>query len=161
MGLHLLLEPQTGPVTSSQRRLLELCRDDCDRLDRLMRELLDLSRLDAERVFANLVSNAIRATGPGGAIADHAEPESDRSDEVVISIRDTGRGIPAEHLPRLFQTFSQVPGGPSGGAGLGLSIAKRIVEAHHGRIWVQSEPGRGSAFSFTLPLAHPIAACVT
>src|SRR5262249_25384982 len=113
-----------------------------------------------ERVIANLVSNSVRATSAGGRIrlgasaavttsAAIAASASGPPSVVPIAVADTGIGIAPEHLPRLFDTFSQVPGGASGGAGLGLAIAKRIVEAHGGRIWAQSEPGRGSVFSFT------------
>ena len=110
--------------------------------------LADKSQI--ERVLANLLSNAVRATEAGGTITVAAESAPEH---VVISVRDTGRGIPAEYLPRLFEKFSQVPGGSSDGAGLGLSIVKHIVESHQGRIWVQSEPSRGSVFSFSLPTA--------
>ena len=64
---------------------------------------------------------------------------------------DTGIGIPADHLARIFEPFAQVPGGTPGGAGLGLSISRRIVEAHGGQLTVQSTPGVGSTFTFTLP----------
>ena len=65
---------------------------------------------------------------------------------------DTGAGIPREYLSRIFEPFVQVPNAPQGGSGLGLTIARRIVEAHGGRLTVQSEPGRGSTFTFTVPV---------
>ena len=76
--------------------------------------------------------------------------------EVLFSVRDYGPGIPSEHLDRLFERFYRVDktrSRESGGTGLGLSIARHIVEAHHGRMWVESELGRGSRFCFTLPCA--------
>ncbi len=111
---------------------------------------------DAQRlaqVLLNLVTNAIRHTPPGGQIAVTAH----RSDagEVLVTVADTGEGIPVEHLPHVFERFYQVdPARSSRGTGLGLSIARSLVEAHGGRIWVESEPGAGSAFVFTLPLAE-------
>jgi signal transduction histidine kinase len=101
-------------------------------------------------VLANLIQNAVRYTPPGGRIELRAAPDA-RALRFVVS--DTGGGIAAEHLPRLFERFSRVPGAPAGGAGLGLYICKEIVEAHGGRVGVESDPGRGSLFWFTLPLA--------
>jgi signal transduction histidine kinase len=72
---------------------------------------------------------------------------------VAVSVSDTGRGIPPEYLPHIFDKFVQVPGMATGGAGLGLAISRLIVEAHGGQISVQSEPSRGSTFTFTLPVA--------
>jgi signal transduction histidine kinase len=72
--------------------------------------------------------------------------------EVRIVVRDTGSGIPAEHLPHLFDRFWQARDARRGGAGLGLAIAKGIVEAHGGRIWVESSLGAGSTFGFSLPI---------
>ena len=68
---------------------------------------------------------------------------------------DTGKGIPRDYLPRIFEPFVQVPGSRGGGAGLGLTISRRIVEAHGGQLTVQSEVGRGSTFTFTVPIAVP------
>jgi signal transduction histidine kinase len=106
-----------------------------------------------ERVIANLVTNAIRATERGGEIEVAAAL---RSGYLAISVRDTGRGIPHEYLSRVFEPFVQVPESSAGGAGLGLSISRRIVEAHGGQITVRSEPGQGTTFTFTLPVASRI-----
>jgi signal transduction histidine kinase len=103
-----------------------------------------------ERMVANLVTNAVRATPEGGAITVSA---ARRGALVAIAVRDTGRGMPADWLPRIFERFVQVPGASAGGAGLGLAISQHIVQAHGGQITVQSEVGRGSAFTFTLPVA--------
>jgi len=99
-------------------------------------------------VFANLISNALRHTPAGGSVTVAAEPAGPR---VRFSISDTGAGIPAEHLARVFDRFFRVPGSTGAGAGLGLSIAREIVEAHGGEIRADSTPGRGATFWFTLP----------
>jgi signal transduction histidine kinase len=72
---------------------------------------------------------------------------------VAVAVTDTGSGIPPEYLPRIFEKFVQVPNAPSGGAGLGLAISKHLIEAHGGQISVRSEVGRGTTFTFTLPVA--------
>jgi two-component system phosphate regulon sensor histidine kinase PhoR len=106
---------------------------------------------DAERgqqVVTNLVQNAIKFTQPGGQVAVFAEPAGD---EVVVSVRDTGVGIPADDLPRIFERFYKADRARSGGGtGLGLAIAKHIVQGHGGRIWAESIEGRGSTFYFSL-----------
>ncbi|HEX3478336.1 MAG TPA: CheR family methyltransferase, partial [Kofleriaceae bacterium] len=99
------------------------------------------------QVIANLVGNAIKFTPPRGEIRVAAAPGDD---EVRLSVSDTGPGIPEAQLARVFDRYWR---GSGQGAGLGLFIAKGIVEAHGGRIWVESTPGVGSAFHFTLPLA--------
>jgi len=76
-----------------------------------------------------------------------------RPGEIAFSVSDSGAGIAREYLSRIFEPFVQVPQAPGGGAGLGLAISRRIVEGHHGRLTVQSEPGRGSTFTFTVPVA--------
>jgi len=100
------------------------------------------------RVLLNLLNNAIRHTSAGQIEV------SVRQDGrfVAFSVRDTGVGIPAEYLPRIFDRFVQVPGATRGGAGLGLSIARTIVHAHGGEITVESTPDAGSTFTFTLPI---------
>ena len=201
MGILLLLEGSLGPMSERQERVIQVCRDDATRLDRLMRELLDLSKIESgdtapvrapvqastlahdaaqsvhmqaearrvrlnvdmpadlprvfadreqiQRVIINLLTNAIRATAAGGMITVRGE---ERGGDVAFSIADTGAGIPREYLARIFEPFVQVPNAPQGGSGLGLTIARRIVEAHAGRLTVQSEPGRGSTFTFTVPI---------
>ncbi|MGB9872952.1 MAG: ATP-binding protein [Anaerolineae bacterium] len=100
------------------------------------------------RVVANLVHNAIQFT-PSGEVTVRAEWVGD---EVVISVQDTGVGIAPEDLPRVFERFYKARGSRSGGAGLGLAIAKHIVLAHGGRIWAESALGRGSTFYVALPM---------
>jgi two-component system, NtrC family, sensor histidine kinase KinB len=201
LGVHLLLERAVGELNDKQVEVLSGCREDCERLDKLMRDLLDLSRIEAgeskpvlepvrtedlinsagqelkpqveakglafkidtsvglpnvlvdrsqvERVLASLVVNAIRNTKQG-EIKISALP---RGNFVAVSVSDTGGGIPHEYLPHIFDKFVQVPGAPTGGAGLGLAISRLIVEGHGGQISAQSEPQEGSTFTFTLPIA--------
>ena len=201
MGVHLLLEGALGELTDTQTEVLQACRQYCERLDKLMRDLLDLSKIEAgesqpqlgtvrardflstaveelrpqveakglrltvdapaelpcisvdrlqiERVLSNLVINAVRHT-KSGEINISAEQ---RDDHVAVSVHDTGSGIPSEYLPHIFDKFVQVPDAPTGGAGLGLTISKSIVEAHGGQISVQSQLGVGTTFTFTLPVA--------
>jgi signal transduction histidine kinase len=102
-------------------------------------------------VFSNLLGNALKYTPSGGKVRIFAAA----GDEAVrFSVEDTGAGIPAEHLPKIFDRFYRVPGqhGRSG-VGLGLAIAKEIVEVHGGSISAQSKVGEGSRFSFTLARA--------
>jgi PAS domain S-box-containing protein len=109
---------------------------------------MDVARIG--QVLANLIGNALKFTEPGGSIAVSARATDDN--RVVISVADTGRGIRAADLPRLFDRFWQASRGDlKRGTGLGLAIAKGIVEAHDGRIWVESAEGRGATFSFSLP----------
>ena len=102
------------------------------------------------QVFANLLSNALRFTSPGGSVTVRAAPEPNH---VVFSVEDSGTGIPAEHLGHVFEPFYRVPGQDAkSGVGLGLAIVKEIVNAHGGEVGVESEVGKGSTFRFTLPL---------
>ena len=201
MGIHLLLEDQGGTLGERQREILQVCREDAARLDQLMRQLLDLSKIESgteagrdslrpsatrctrpltpcafrlrrsrsssrltrrriclpswaiasslQRVIVNLISNAMRATPGGGAIRVAAAA---RGDQIAFSVADTGAGIPREYLTHIFEPFIQLPNAPPGSSGLGLTISRRIVEAHGGQLSVQSEVGRGSTFTFTLPV---------
>jgi two-component system, NtrC family, sensor histidine kinase KinB len=203
MGIHLLQEQRIGPMNERQRRVLSVCVEDTARLERLMRELLDLSKIESgdlhpvrtvvsaaalareaaeslrvqaqargvrldldvpdavppvfadrhqiERVIVNLLSNAIRATPAGGAIRVTAER---RGDEVRFSVADTGAGISREYLSKIFEPFARAPGSPQGGSGLGLTISRRIVEGHGGRLTVESDPGHGSTFTFSIPISR-------
>jgi PAS domain S-box-containing protein len=102
------------------------------------------------QVFDNLIGNAIKFTQAGGRVTAGA---TSRGHEVVFWVADTGRGIPSENLPRVFDRFWQATRKGRDGAGLGLPITKGIVEAHGGRIWVESAAGSGSTFFFTIPTA--------
>jgi signal transduction histidine kinase len=102
------------------------------------------------QVFDNLVGNALKFTRPGGRIRVGAALNED---EVQFSVADTGVGIATEDLPHVFDRFWQVRKDERRGTGLGLAIVKGIIEAHGGRIWVESALGRGTTFFFALPAA--------
>jgi two-component system phosphate regulon sensor histidine kinase PhoR len=105
-----------------------------------------------EQVLLNLVHNAVKFTPEGGQIVVVAAEEDGM---LRVSVRDTGVGIAAEELPRIFERFYKTdPARRSLGSGLGLAIAKHIVQAHGGMIWAESAPGHGTTISFTLPLAN-------
>ncbi len=207
MGVDILRQQLIGPLTPQQEELLTASKQDCDRLTKLVRDLLQLSKLesgkiefreeelDLRRVIAsaiqplllpfkekgvdlrvvvpdhlpkflgdeqqfswvvsNLVGNALRYTPGGGSVEIRAEVGANGF--LVVGVRDTGRGIAPEHLKNIFDKFVQVKqafDATPGSVGLGLSIAKEIIEAGGGRIWAESAPGKGSTFSFELPLAR-------
>jgi signal transduction histidine kinase len=102
------------------------------------------------QVFENLFGNAVKFTGGGGAITLGATP---RGNEVLFRVTDTGAGIAPADVPHVFDRFWQARTRGRHGAGLGLAIVKGIVEAQGGRIWVESTPGEGSTFFFTIPAA--------
>ena len=107
-------------------------------------------RTRVRQVLWNLIGNAIKFTDRG-QIAVSVRRDNG---EVLFTVTDTGIGIAAEHLPRIFDQFNQINPGRRGsisGTGLGLSISKSLVELHGGHIWVESRPGQGSAFHFALP----------
>jgi PAS domain S-box-containing protein len=200
LSIQLLQEGAAGELTTEQKEIVAAQREDLERLERLMHDLLDITRLEAgvipphfeltsprvlvdaaiqsviaqaetrgvlltgevpegipavradraqiTRVLVNLLNNAIRHTPPKGSVmlvvgADAAG--------IRFTVRDTGSGIPRDYLPRIFERFVQVPGATRGGAGLGLSIVRTIVQAHGGDINVESELGKGSMFTITLP----------
>ncbi|WP_224240423.1 HAMP domain-containing sensor histidine kinase [Hyalangium gracile] len=200
MAIHLCLEGVVGPVTEKQADLLFAAREDCERLQGIVDDLLDLSRIQAGRlllnlqristgmlvehalgahrvaaedrnvrltqeiapeveevevdadrvqlVLSNLVANGVRHTPSEGEVTVRVVREEGR---VRFEVKDTGEGIPPEEQARIFEKFYRAPGAPAGGAGLGLSIARDIVQAHGGEIGVTSAPGQGSTFWFTLP----------
>ena len=108
-----------------------------------------------EQILVNLLSNAVNYTPEAGVIDISAHQEDNM---VRISVHDNGIGIAAEHLPHIFTRFYRIDKSrsrPGGGSGIGLTISKHLVEAHGGRIRVESAgPGKGSTFSFTLPIAE-------
>jgi signal transduction histidine kinase len=106
------------------------------------------------QVLTNLISNAVKFTPEGGRIWIEGHVEAG---EAVIQVGDTGIGIPPEYHEKIFEEFQQLGSSEirEGGSGLGLTISRKIVEAHGGRIRVESAPGKGSRFFFTLPLEEP------
>lgn len=205
MSIHLCLEGVVGTMNAKQAELLTGAREDCQRLQIFIDDLLDLARLQAGRlemhpvpvglrelledarsaqqgaaegrgvtltielspqippiltvdperiglVFSNLLANAIRHTPSGGQVCLRARPAASG---LRFEVRDSGPGIPREFQREIFQKFFRIPDSPSGAAGLGLSIAREIVEAHGGEIGVDSEPGQGCTFYFVLPQPAP------
>jgi two-component system sensor histidine kinase ChiS len=111
-----------------------------------------------KHIFANLIGNAIKFTGDGGRAWVSFSRRGADENELLVEVGDNGRGIARDHYELVFREFAQVdasPSRPHHGTGLGLAIARRLVELHHGRIWVESELGKGSRFFFTLPLNVP------
>ena len=200
MAVHLCTEQVAGPLTDKQAELLYAAREDCDRLQAMVDDLLDMSRIESGRVelyplptpvgvlaesaveqfkteaeakgvrlsaditipevrvladhervghiFSNLVNNALRQTQREGSVILAA---SVTNGTVCFTVTDTGKGIPKEYQERIFEKFFQVPESGPKGTGLGLYIAREIVRGHGGDIGVESEPGKGSTFWFTLP----------
>lgn len=200
MAIHLCLEEAAGPLTDHQADLLHAAREDCERLRRIVDELLDLARLQGGRlrlhrrpvavralvdvaidaqaalaaegrvvlasaidpglpevsadedriqlVFANLLVNAIRHSPPGATVTVGA---TRRDGGVRIAVHDEGPGIATDRREAIFEKFQQ-GGETPGAAGLGLSIAREIVTAHGGTIGVDSTPGAGATFWFTIPM---------
>ena len=204
MGVDILYKEVLGSVNEEQKKILISAKDDVERLRKLVKDLLDLSRLESGRyelkkewvqiprlvgeavrsmqlqfnekkitidvgiplslpavavdphqytwVITNLLNNALRHTTPGGSVVITAQRGAA---ELQISIADTGEGIPKEYLDTIFEKFVQVAGVSQttpGSVGLGLAIAREVVEEHGGKIWVQSKVGAGSTFYFTIPL---------
>ncbi|HVK62230.1 MAG TPA: HAMP domain-containing sensor histidine kinase [Bdellovibrionales bacterium] len=103
------------------------------------------------QILSNLIGNALKFTPEGGAVAVKATFDEK---EVLVSIRDSGPGIPEDERERIFERFAQLKSKARNSLGLGLYISKTLVEAHHGRLWVDSKLGSGSTFYFTLPVNH-------
>lgn len=104
------------------------------------------------RILSNLLTNAAKYSPPGSRVRIEAQPAGEAA--VLLSVTDNGEGIPPDEREAIFQKFHQLAAHKGmGGAGIGLAFCKMAVEAHGGRIWVESAPERGSAFRFTLPLA--------
>jgi two-component system, OmpR family, sensor histidine kinase VicK len=110
------------------------------------------------QALTNLLSNAIKFSSPGGTVwltVEVAASEQNLPKEAVFRVQDEGQGIPSDQLERIFERFQQVDSSDSrkkGGTGLGLTICRKIIEQHNGKIWAESNPGCGSTFAFTLPL---------
>ena len=105
------------------------------------------------QVLQNLISNAVKYSPGGGQLSVSVLPSEEQADEILFSVSDEGLGIPQEYLGRLFQKYARVDTGEAGkikGTGLGLWICREIIKAHGGKIWVESEVGKGSNFRFTL-----------
>jgi PAS domain S-box-containing protein len=159
-------------AASVEAGMLRIAETDCD-ADELVRSAVEVltplaesrsiavnvhagtrRRVRADRnrilqVFSNLLTNAFGHTPEGGSVEVRAEDDVEGTVRFVV--RDSGTGIDAADLPRIFDRFWQARRASRAGAGLGLAIARGIVEAHHGRIWAESAPGAGATFSFTLP----------
>jgi len=134
-----------GPLARSKNIVLS-----CE-ADPLPAVQADSRRLD--QILNNLVSNALKFTGEGGSIQLHAR--HDQRNGIVVRVQDTGVGISRDEIANLFQKYQQSTSGKTSehkGTGLGLVISKMIVEAHGGKIWVESEEGKGTTFIFTLPV---------
>ena len=204
VGVEMLKEGMLGDLTPRGKEVLEAIGSDCERLSRLIDNLMELSRIEsgtiyvdveaidatvlvtealrplkiqAERqgielicdfppevlpvaadfnksvwVLTNLVGNAMRYTDPGGTITVKVRQRGKR---FFFTVEDTGSGIPQEHLEKIFRKYVQISDPTqkrTGGVGLGLTIAKDIITAQNGEIWVESEVGKGTKFTFTLPI---------
>jgi signal transduction histidine kinase len=154
------LEPiRLAPLVERVVKEIEVARP--DRRVEIRNEVpSDLPAVEADRqrihqLLFNLLDNAHRFTPPGGVVSIRAARENGSCE---VSVEDTGPGIPAEHLPLVFERFYRVDPSRSrddGGTGIGLAIARSVVEAHGGRIWAESSLGGGSTFRFVLPIQGP------
>jgi two-component system, NtrC family, sensor histidine kinase KinB len=204
VGVEMLKEGMLGDLTPRGKEVLEAIGADCERLNRLIDNLMELSRIESGTIYveaeptdvadlvqeavrplklqaekqgieliadlppelppvaadfnkavwvmANLVGNAMRYTDPGGTITVRVRQRGKRH---FFTVEDTGSGIPKENMEKIFRKYVQVSGPGrkgAGGVGLGLAIAKDIVMAHGGEIWVDSEVGKGTTFTFTFPV---------
>ena len=155
----LFVEPRGEHVASILSEAVGACREQAVEKSLQISQHLAPDQLavvcDRDRVLqvlGNLIGNAIKFTPQGGRVDVSAEP---CDDEVLFAVRDTGVGVSAKQLPHVFDRFWQATPKARLGSGLGLTIAKGVVEALGGRIWVESRPGKGTTFFFTLPLSAP------
>ena len=141
-----------GLEKNAQDKGLKLIADISDDISSVIAD-----RVRLEQVIVNLVDNAIKYTNSGAV-----RVTVNMADNMLkVDVEDTGIGIPEKDIPRIFERFYRVDKGRSrdlGGTGLGLAIVKHIIQAHNGKIWVKSIPGRGTTFSFALPLNSSVAA---
>lgn len=148
-----------GPILTETHRMMEAkAARKSVLLQRVSVEGLGTIRGDRYRilqVLSNLVGNAIKFTPAGGSITLRARPSPG---SIVVSVEDTGPGVPEEDVPHIFNRFWHSSRRKHGGAGLGLAIAQGIVEAHGGKIWLENRPGGGATFAFELPVAEEGAA---
>ncbi len=112
--------------------------------------IVEADQRKLKQIVYNLLSNAVKFTPEGGAVVFTGRQIGD---EIVLSVEDNGPGIPEEYSERVFDEFVQVPG-THDGTGLGLAICRRFVELHGGRVWLESEPGEGSAFHVAIPVSR-------
>jgi signal transduction histidine kinase len=198
MTVHMCADGATGPLNEEQIMLMTGAKRDCERLQDIVEEILDLSRIQTGNVevdarpvaAAHLVEHAasaaqsaaraagievvVEARAPVAVLADadrvdivianllaNAIRHSPAASRVVarvavagrmarFEVQDSGPGIPPQYIDRIFERFFQIPGAKRGGIGLGLYIAREIVQAHGGAMGVETEPGQGSTFWFTL-----------
>jgi signal transduction histidine kinase len=153
----LFVETRKEPVNDLIAEALAGCRQQAAEKSLLLEQRINGDQVNAvcdkERVLqvlGNLIGNAIKYTPEGGSVQVHAEA---LGDDVLFSVRDTGVGVSAKQLPHVFDRFWRPSPNARLGTGLGLTIAKGIVEALGGRIWAESRPGEGTTFYFTLPAA--------
>jgi signal transduction histidine kinase len=147
-------ESPSAVIREACESFVESAREKRLRFECIVPEELPKVLVDCDRilqVMCNLIGNAIKFTPEGGRVDVRAVEDKGM---LRVSVRDTGPGIPQEDLDRIFHAFWQAPRAARLGAGLGLTIARAIVEQHEGRISVSSWEGKGSTFSFTLPLAR-------
>jgi signal transduction histidine kinase len=153
------LEPSVFDIASAISNAMTLVRERAQRHGIMLGQQVDpkLGELTADerkfkQILLNLLSNAVKFTPDGGRIDVNARRESDN---VVIAVHDTGIGIAAQDQAAVFEEFRQVGRDYTSkheGTGLGLALTKKFVELHGGRIWLESEPGKGSTFTFTIPI---------
>jgi signal transduction histidine kinase len=134
------------PIADEKNVRIELVKNDLEEC------LVFCDRETILQVLSNLAGNAVKFTGGGGVVQIGIKK---CETEIRFAISDTGAGIPSKNLAYLFDRFWQARQTQRLGTGLGLSIAKGIVEAHKGKIWVESEIGKGSTFYFTIPKKPP------